>query len=660
MGKRVLDDVHGPRDLRDLSPEQLDTLALELRRQLISTVSRTGGHLGPNLGVVELTLAVHRVFDSPTDRIVFDTGHQSYVHKLLTGRVDAFDTLKSRGGLSGYPSRAESPHDVVENSHASASLSWADGLSRAAELRGERHHTVAVVGDGALTGGMAWEALNNIAAGQRRVVVVVNDNGRSYTPTVGGLALHLASLRTHPRYEQVLDTVRAALGRTPVVGRPLFDALHGAKKGLKDLLAPQGLFEDLGLKYVGPVDGHDRVALEAALGAARRFGGPVIVHAVTRKGEGFGPALAHEEDNFHSPKPFDPMTGVLVTPAGADWTSVFRETVLELARERPDVVGITAAMLYPTGLDAFAEEFPERVVDVGIAEQHAVTSAAGMAAGGLHPVVALYSTFLNRAFDQVLLDVALHRAAVTFVLERAGITGDDGPSHNGVWDLAAMAMVPGLRVAAPRDAPRLRALLREAVAIEDGPTVVRFPKGALPADVPALPPLPDESAESGGSGVDVLRRSVADGAEPEVLLVAIGALAAMSLEVADRLGAQGIGVTVVDPRWVLPVAPGLVAMAARYRLVVCVEDGVRANGVGAVLAREVADAGCSTGVRCVGVPAVFPAHGSRTQVLAACGLTAQDVARDVAGWVAALPATETASETGRASETADGPAISQD
>ncbi len=658
----MLDDVHGPRDLRGLTPEQLDRLAVELRQQLIQTVSRTGGHLGPNLGVVELTLAVHRVFDSPTDRIVFDTGHQSYVHKLLTGRVAAFDTLKQRGGLSGYPSRTESPHDIVENSHASASLSWADGLSRAAEIRGDRHHTVAIVGDGALTGGMAWEALNNIAAGQRRLVIVVNDNGRSYTPTVGGVARHLASLRTHPRYEQVLDGVRGLLGRTPVVGRPLFEALHGAKKGLKDLLAPQGLFEDLGLKYVGPVDGHDRAAMESALGAAKRFGGPVIVHAVTRKGEGFAPALRHEEDNFHSPKPFDPITGVLLKPAVEDWTSVFRETIVAIAAERPDVVAITAAMLYPTGLDAFAALYPERVIDVGIAEQHAVTSAAGMAAGGLHPVVALYSTFLNRAFDQVLLDVALHRAPVTFVLDRAGVTGDDGPSHNGVWDLAAMAMVPGLRVAAPRDAPRLRALLREAVAVDDGPTVVRFPKGALPADIPALPTLPGEA------GVDVLRRAGAGSGDegPDVLLVAVGAFAAMSLEVADRLAAQGIGVTVVDPRWVLPVPPALTAMAARHRLVVCLEDGVRSNGVGAVLAEAVTDAGCATGVRAVGVPKVFPVHGSRAQVLAACGLTAQDVARDVAGWVAALPgegaagSSTAAASSSASSEASTGPSAVAD
>lgn len=638
----MLDDVHGPRDLRGLTPGQLDTLAAEIREQLLLTVSRTGGHLGPNLGVVELTIAVHRVFDSPHDRIVFDTGHQSYVHKLLTGRVGQFDTLKQRGGMSGYPSRAESPHDIVENSHASTSLSWADGLARAAALRGEHRHVVAVVGDGALTGGMAWEALNNIAASSLPIVVVVNDNGRSYTPTVGGLARHLAVLRTHPRYEQVLHGVRGALGRTPLVGRPLFTALHGAKKGLKDLLAPQGLFEDLGLKYVGPVDGHDRATLESALTAAKRFGGPVIVHAVTRKGEGFGPAVRHEEDNFHSPKPFDPVTGIVLTPAAADWTSVFRDTLVRIGEARPDVVAVTAAMTYPTGLDAFATRYPERVLDVGIAEQHAVTTAAGMAAGGLHPVVAVYATFLNRAFDQVLLDVALHHAGVTFVLDRAGITGDDGPSHNGMWDLAAMAMIPGLRVAAPRDAPRLRALLCEAVEVADGPTVVRFPKGALPAEIDALAALPGED------GVDVLRRDSDEERGPDVLLVAVGAMATTCLQVADRLAAQGIGVTVVDPRWVLPPAPALVGLAATHRLVVCVEDGVRTNGVGAVLAQAVTDTGCPVGVRCVGLAREFPAHGTRAQVLAALGLTAQDIARDVAGWVAAL-----APEGGGAPESAD-------
>jgi 1-deoxy-D-xylulose-5-phosphate synthase len=642
VGQRVLDGVGGPRDLRRLSRPQLDTLAVEIREQLVRTVSRTGGHLGPNLGVVELTIALHRVFDSPNDRIVFDTGHQSYVHKLLTGRLAQFETLKQRGGLSGYPSRAESPHDIVENSHASTSLSWAVGLAQAAALRDERRHVVAVIGDGALTGGMAWEALNNIATGNLPIVIVVNDNGRSYTPTVGGLARYLAVLRTHPGYERVLDGVRGVLGRTPLVGRPLFEALHGAKKGLKDLLAPQGMFEDLGLKYVGPVDGHDRQALEAALTAAKRFGGPVIVHAVTRKGEGFGPAVRHEEDLFHSPKPFDPITGITLTPPAADWTSVFRDTLVKFGEERPDIVAISAAMTYPTGLDAFAALHPDRVLDVGIAEQHAVTSAAGMAAGGLHPVVAVYATFLNRAFDQVLLDVALHHAGVTFVLDRAGITGDDGPSHNGMWDLAALAMVPTLRVAAPRDAPRLRELLAEAIDVADAPTVVRFPKGALPVEIPALP------AQPGEIGIDVLRRySDADspagagggdeGRAPDVLLVAVGAMATMCLEVADRLAAQGIGVTVVDPRWVLPPPPAVVGLAAGHRLVVCVEDGVRTNGVGAVLAQAVTDADCTARVRCVGLPRAFPEHGSRTQVLAASGLTAQDIARDVAGWVAALP-----------------------
>jgi 1-deoxy-D-xylulose-5-phosphate synthase len=577
--------------------------------------------------VVELTLALHRCFDSPSDRIVFDTGHQAYVHKMLTGRAGAFETLRQEGGLSGYPSRSESEHDLVENSHASTALSYADGLAKAYQLRGEDRYVVAVVGDGALTGGMAWEALNNIAADdsaaeRRRLVIVVNDNGRSYTPTVGGLARHLTSLRTDPRYEPVLDLVKRRLQGVPGVGPAVYDALHAVKKGMKDVLAPQGLFEDLGLKYVGPVDGHDRAATEQALQQAKKFNGPVIVHVMTRKGFGYDAAERHEADQFHSPGPFDVETG-REAARGLIWTDVFADEMLRIGQERPDVVAITAAMLHPVGLNLFAERFPDRTFDVGIAEQHAVTSAAGLAMAGLHPVVAVYATFLNRAFDQVLMDVALHRCGVTFVLDRAGVTGDDGPSHNGMWDLSVLQVVPGLRLAAPRDGARLRELLQESVAVTDAPTVVRFPKGPPPADI--------DRVDSTG-GVDVLVRRGGN----DVLLVAVGAMAATCVEVADRLADQGIGVTVVDPRWVKPVPPVLVDLARRHRLVVSVEDNGIIGGCGAVLLQTLNEARVDTPVRLHGIPQQFLDHAKRASLLDRIGLDPQDLARSIVEDVMAL------------------------
>ena len=621
---RRLEQVGGPADLRSLATEELEVLAAEIRDFLVAKVSRTGGHLGPNLGVVELTLALHRVFESPRDSILFDTGHQAYVHKIVTGRQDGFDQLRQRGGLSGYPSRAESDHDLIENSHASTALSYADGLAKAYALRGERRHVVAVVGDGALTGGMCWEALNNIAAARHPLVIVVNDNGRSYAPTIGGLADHLATLRLNPRYERLLELVREALEHTPLVGRPLFEALHAVKKGLKDAVAPQALFEDLGIKYVGPVDGHDLPAVESALRRAKAFGGPVIVHAVTRKGYGYRPAEDDTEDCLHGPSSaFDIETGKLLAAPTTKWTHVFAEELVALADERPDIVGLTAAMPGPTGIARLAAKHPERVFDVGIAEQHAVTSAAGLAMGGMHPVVAVYATFLNRAFDQLLLDVALHRLPVTFVLDRAGITGPDGPSHYGVWDLAVLGVVPGLRLAAPRDAATLREELREAVAVGDGPTVVRFPTGSVPADLPAV--------RRAGT-VDVL----AENGRRDVLLVAVGAFGHLGVEVAGRLAEQGYGVTVVDPRWVRPVPAELVELAGAHRLVVTVEDGVRAGGVGDALAGTLRESGVTVPVRDLGVPVAWHPHGSRAEILADLGLTAQDVARDVTGWISAL------------------------
>ncbi len=625
----LLDRIGSPEDVRALSPAQLRALATEIRAFLVEQVSRTGGHLGPNLGVVELTLALHRVFDSPRDTLVFDTGHQAYVHKLLTGRQD-FGRLRRRGGLSGYPSRAESEHDVVENSHASTALSWADGIARADALagRGDRH-VVAVIGDGALTGGMAWEALNNIADGtDRRLVVVVNDNGRSYAPTIGGLALHLDALRTTRGYETVLSWGKRTLKRSGPPGRLAYDALHGLKKGIKDVVAPQGMFEDLGLKYIGPVDGHDIADVEFALQRARAFGGPVIVHVITEKGRGYSPAEQDVADRFHAVGQIHPETGLPVAPSRFGWTGVFADEVVRIGRRRPDVVALTAAMLNPVGLAPFAAEFPERTFDVGIAEQHAVTTAAGMAYAGLHPVVAVYATFLNRAFDQVLMDVALHRAGVTFVLDRAGLTGDDGASHNGVWDLAVLGVVPGLRLAAPRDGDTLRAALRAAVDVDDAPTVVRYPKGALPDPLPAV----DEV-----DGVDVLARHAGAGGDDErsVLVCAVGAMAPTALALGGLLAAHGLRVTVVDPRWVLPVPAALVKLVGEHDHAVTLEDGVREGGVGSALALRARDAGIGTPVQAFGVPRRFLEHASRDELLTSLRLTAPDIARDVLAALAA-------------------------
>ncbi|MFI0739077.1 1-deoxy-D-xylulose-5-phosphate synthase [Streptomyces sp. NPDC021100] len=627
----LLTRIREPRDLDRLSPEQLDRLAAEIRTFLVDAVSKTGGHLGPNLGVVELTIALHRVFDSPKDKVLFDTGHQSYVHKLLTGRQD-FSRLRAKDGLSGYPSRAESEHDVIENSHASTVLGWADGLAKANQVLGhDDRHVVAVIGDGALTGGMAWEALNNIAvAKDRPLVIVVNDNERSYAPTIGGLANHLATLRTTDGYERFLARGKDLLERTPVVGKPLYETLHGAKKGLKDFIAPQGMFEDLGLKYVGPIDGHDIEALESALQRAKRFNGPVIVHCLTEKGRGYQPAEQHEADRFHGIGVIHPDTGLPVSASGASWTSVFGDEMVALGREREDIVAITAAMMQPVGLGKFAKEFPDRVYDVGIAEQHAATSAAGLATGGLHPVFAVYATFLNRAFDQVLMDVALHKCGVTFVLDRAGVTGDDGASHNGMWDMSILQVVPGLRIAAPRDADQVRAQLREAVEVDDAPTVVRYSKGTVGPAVEAVGRV---------GGMDVLRRP-ADGANrADVLIVSVGALAPMCLEIADLLDKQGISSTVVDPRWVKPVDEALPGLAREHRVVVTVEDNGRVGGVGSAVAQALRDAGVDLPLRDFGIPPRFLDHASRKEVMAEIGLTAPDIARQVTGLVAKLDGT---------------------
>ncbi|MFD1537889.1 1-deoxy-D-xylulose-5-phosphate synthase [Nonomuraea guangzhouensis] len=608
----MLGSVKGPHDVKRLDAEDLPLLAGEIRDLLVDSCARFGGHLGPNLGVVELTIALHRVFDSPRDPIVWDTGHQSYVHKLLTGRAAGFGALKQEGGLSGYPSQAESEHDFVENSHASTALSYADGLAKAFKLRGEHDRTaIAVIGDGALTGGMAWEALNNIAAGKDlRLVIVVNDNGRSYSPTIGGLASHLSSLRVNRRYEDMLEFVKEKLGNVPV----LYDALHGIKKGVKDVLAPQVMFEDLGLKYVGPIDGHDEQAMEAALRKARDFRGPVIVHALTQKGRGYSPAENHDEDQFHSPGAFDRATGA-EKPKGRIWTNVFSEELVRLGKDREDLVAITAAMLHPTGLAAFAEAYPDRIYDVGIAEQHALTSAAGLALGGMHPVVAVYATFLNRAFDQLLMDVALHRLPVTVVLDRAGVTGDDGASHNGMWDLSILQVVPGLKIAVPRDGERLTELLGEAVEISDGPTVLRFPKGPVAEPIEAVGKLGE---------MDVLRAG-----DPDVLLVGVGPMARVCMDAAVLLDAQGISATVVDPRWVKPLDEALVLAASAHKLVAVVEDNGRVGGVGDAVSRLLRDADVDVPVRGYGIPQRFLDHAKRAAILGQIGLTAQDLAREI-------------------------------
>ncbi len=640
----LLDRINGPQDLKGLSQEQLNLLAAEIRDVLVETVTRTSGHLGPNLGVVELTIALHRVFDSPKDKLIFDTGHQSYVHKLLTGRYPAFGTLRQTGGLSGYPCRAESEHDLVENSHASTSLSYADGMAKAYKLRGEHgRRVVAVIGDGALTGGMAWEALNNIAvARDSRLVIVVNDNGRSYAPTIGGLASHLSAIRVHQRYEQVLDLIKTTVTSTPIVGSPLFGALHGAKKGLKDFLQPQVLFEDLGIKYIGPVDGHNEEIVELALRQANEYGGPVLVHVITRKGFGYAPAEQNEEDRLHQvpgtgakpgPGPADTVLAGTGTadivpgppkPAKRSWSDVYGDEMVAIGARRPDVVAITAAMLHPVGLAPFKAAYPDRVYDVGIAEQHAVTMAAGLAMAGLHPVVSIYATFLNRAFDQLLMDVALHRLPVTVTLDRAGVTGPDGASHNGMWDGSILQVIPGLRVAAPRDGSRIAELLDEAVEVSDGPTVVRWPKGNVGPEAEAVGKL---------GQMDVLAVPGQDLGR-DVLLLGAGPMALTCVEVARRLADHGIGVTVVDPRWVKPVDQATVPAAAQHRLVAVVEDNGRAGGFGDAVARLLRDHDIDVPVKTFGLAQEFLAHGTRDSILDAAGLTPQHLARQLTEAVA--------------------------
>ena len=608
--------------IREMNPAQLKALASDIREFLIDKVSKTGGHLGPNLGVVELSIAVHRVFDSPKDVILFDTGHQSYVHKILTGRANQFDLLRQRNGISGYPNRRESEHDVIENSHASTALSWADGISRGFSLSGQSNrHVVAVVGDGALTGGMSWEALNNLSPeSDRNLVIVVNDNERSYSPTIGGLATYLTTLRASKEYERILGRGKRMLHNTPVVGKYIYGTLHGMKKGIKDMVAPQGMFEDLGFKYLGPIDGHDIAAMEKTLHMAKEFGAPVIVHAITEKGRGYTPAIEDMAEKFHAVGIVDPVTGKPLKVSAPSWTNVFSEEITKIGGENSKVVAITAAMLGPTGLDKFAQSFPGRTIDVGIAEQHAVTSAAGMAYAGMHPVIAIYSTFLNRAFDQLLLDVALHKAGVTFVLDRAGITGDDGPSHHGIWDLALTGIVPNMHVGAPRDGARLKEILRACVEISNAPSMLRFPKGAVPADIPALERI---------DGIDVLHR----GAAPQVLIISIGSMAGMAIEVASLAKSLSIEVTVVDPLWVKPIPNALLKMCADYSTVVVMEDGIKHAGIASTISEALRESGSDCSLHSIGVPLEFIEHSKRAEILNDIAITPDAIVHQISGWV---------------------------
>ncbi|OHO81683.1 1-deoxy-D-xylulose-5-phosphate synthase [Corynebacterium sp. HMSC036E10] len=637
----LLEHIETPADVQKLAPSQLNALADEIRQLLIQKVSATGGHLGPNLGVVELTLALHYVFDSPNDPIIFDTSHQSYVHKILTGRANQFDSLRKKGGLSGYTSRSESEHDWTESSHASASLSYADGLAKAKELTGNSDdHVIAVVGDGALTGGMCWEALNNIAAGNRNVVIVVNDNGRSYSPTIGGLANNLtklrdqlAAIRIQPGYDEVMESGKKTLKSMGWVGEKTFDALHALKEGVKYQVLPTEMFPDLGMKYVGPVEGHDLKALLNAFKYAKRYEGPLIVHVVTEKGHGFAPAVNDVADQMHSTGVIDPVTGKALATSKPGWTAAFTEELLRAGHERDDIVAITAAMAGPTGLQPFGEQFPDRFFDVGIAEQHAVTSAAGMALGGLHPVVAIYSTFLNRAFDQLLMDAGLLHQPVTLVLDRAGVTGSDGASHNGVWDMAIASIVPGVRIAAPRDTQSLREEFREALLVDDAPTIVRFPKGSAGPTIPALRNV---------GGVDILAEPTGDSSDSEidVLLVAVGAFGQAALEIADALVDDGIRVTVVDPRWIIPVNAALCDLAVEADMVVVYEDGIIRGGVGSAIAEAFSAAEVDTPLRQLAFPDVFPLHGSRDEILEEYGLDAESAALQIKEWAQRLADSE--------------------
>ncbi|MGD0834912.1 MAG: 1-deoxy-D-xylulose-5-phosphate synthase [Candidatus Dormibacteria bacterium] len=609
----LLEEITCPEDLRGLGAHDLNRLCAEIRDFLVAAVSRTGGHLGPNLGVVELTVALHRVFVSPQDALVFDTGHQAYVHKMLTGRLKDFDHLRQRGGLSGYPCRAESEHDIVENSHASTGLSYALALATARQLTGEPGKVVCVVGDGALTGGMAYEALNNIGHLQPEMVIILNDNGRSYAPTIGGLAENLGQLRLSPRYEAAKDATSRTLRHLPLVGGSAYQAAKRVKESLKQLVATTSLFETLGLKYGGPIDGHDIAALERALRDAAAYHGPVVIHVVTNKGNGYAPAVQDEIDKYHGVSTFNPEDGSFAVK-GTSWTDHFGEALLEAAEADSRIVAITAAMASSTGLLGFAERFPDRFFDVGIAEQHAVTFACGLAMKGLRPVVCIYSSFLQRAFDQVACDASLHRLPVTFVLDRAGITGDDGPSHHGMLDLAYLRCIPNMVVAAPSTPDEMRRMLATALA-HDGPFALRYPRGTAPA----LATAPLEAIPIG--------RSVTRREGKELLILAVGKMVGVALEAARRLEAGGVSASVVDARFIKPIDPRIADIAASHRAVLTVEDGTRVGGFGSAVAELLGDAGVTVPVRRLGINDRFVEHGAQALLLSELGLDADGVTK---------------------------------
>jgi len=610
----ILETINSPADLRRLDQSQLAELAAEVRAFLVEQTSKTGGHLSPNLGVVELTFALHRTFDSPKDAIVWDTGHQAYVHKIVTGRARDFARLRQAGGLSGYPSRKESEHDLVENSHASTSLSYALGIAEARLRKRIDGFVVAVIGDGALTGGMAYEALNQIAHLQPpNLIIVINDNGRSYAPTVGGLARHLSQLRIDPRYERVKVEISRLLRDLPLVGSTADQAAYRVKESLKQLLQPSTVFESLGIKYAGVVDGHDEAELEAVLSRAKKLKAPVVVHVVTEKGHGYGPAVDDEIDKLHGVSAFDPLTG---RPRSTDvkYTDVFGEALMTAATRQPEVCAITAAMASSTGLLNFAKEFPDRFFDVGICEQHAVTFAAGLAMSGMRPVVCIYSTFLARAFDQTVMDVALHKLPVVFVIDRAGVTGPDGSSHHGMLDLSYLRLIPNMKVAAPADATELCALLETALST-DGPVAIRFPSGAVPAP-PDLPvePLPVGRWEE-------LRKG------SEAAIFAVGRMVEIAKEAAERLALQGIECTVVNARWVKPVDPRIVDWAKRHPIVMTVEDNVGSGGFGGAVLEALAPHGLAGRVRCIALPDQFLPQGKAADILKEFGLDAAGIAQ---------------------------------
>jgi 1-deoxy-D-xylulose-5-phosphate synthase len=616
----LLDSIHEPADLRGLGPAELADLAGEIRDAIVQAVADNGGHLGSNLGAVELTLALHRVFESPQDAILWDTGHNAYVHKMVTGRRSGFAQLRQAEGLSGYPSREESRHDYIENSHASTVLSYAYGLAVARDAGVDPHrHIVAVIGDGSMTGGMAYEALNNLGHSGRKVIIVLNDNGRSYAPTISNLSQSLAKVRLNPVYMRRQRRLENLLQNIPVVGHAAERGMEAFKAAVREYFQPPAFFEALGCRYMGPIDGHDMGELEEAMRNCIEFDGPVVLHVLTQKGRGYLPAEDDDEKHLHDAPVFDPNVGPpKAVPTG--YTQAFADAIVKEADANPRLVAITAAMPGPTGLLPFQARFPERFFDVGIAEQHAVTAAAGMAMGGLRPVCAIYSTFLNRAWDQVVYDVALHRLPVVFALDRAGITGDDGPSHHGLYDMALLTKVPGMTVFAPSSAQELHQMLHDALELcTDGPAAIRYARGAARQ-------VAEHEVGSGLRG-NRLRAGAGD-----VCVIAVGKMVGAADKAAETLAEAGIDITVWDPRVVKPLDPAMIADASTHRIVITVEDGLRDGGVGMMIAEELTR--CCDGrpvPRCelLGVPTRFVPHGKQDRILATLGLDADGLVRAV-------------------------------